>query len=98
MPQFYIFARLQYTGIGFTKQTTSYVFIWMVTGDVNTITGTVLGLIGISATTALGSVLIDNGKSSDSQSQFTALQAEQAALQTRINELNAKANATPPTA
>ena len=28
---------------------TSYVFIWMVTGDVNTITGTVLGLIGISA-------------------------------------------------
>jgi low affinity Fe/Cu permease len=77
---------------------TSYVFIWMVTGDVNTITVTVLGLIGISATTALGSVLIDNGKSSDAQSQFAALQAEQAALQTRINELNAKANATPPTA
>ena len=75
---------------------TSYVFIWMVTGDVNTITGTVLGLIGISATTALGSVLIDYGKSSDAQSQFTALQAEQAALQTRINELNA--NATPLTA
>jgi hypothetical protein len=77
---------------------TSYVFIWMVTGDVNTITNTVLGLMGISATTALGSVLIDNGKSSDAQSQFTALQAEQTALQTRINELNAKANATPPTA
>ena len=51
-----------------------------------------------SAPTALGSVLIDNGKSSDTQSQFTALQAEQAALQTRINELNPKANATPPTA
>jgi low affinity Fe/Cu permease len=77
---------------------TSYVFIWMVTGDVNTITSTVLGLMGISATTALGSMLIDNGKSSDAQNQFTALQAEQAALQTRINELSAKVNATPPTA
>jgi hypothetical protein len=37
----------------------SYVFIWMVTSEYGVLPGSVLGLIGISAATALGAVLID---------------------------------------
>jgi hypothetical protein len=37
----------------------SYVFIWMVTSEYRVLPGSVLGLIGISAATALGAVLID---------------------------------------
>lgn len=38
----------------------SYVFIWMVTSDYGVLPGSVLALIGISAATSLGAVLIDN--------------------------------------
>jgi hypothetical protein len=40
----------------------SYFFLWIVTGDQDTITASTLGLIGISATTALGAAVIDAGK------------------------------------
>lgn len=40
----------------------AYVFIWMVTEELDTITGSVLVLLGIGAGTALGSTLIDSGK------------------------------------
>lgn len=39
-----------------------YAVIWMVTGDLNTITESLLGLMGISSGTALGATLIDNQK------------------------------------
>jgi hypothetical protein len=43
----------------------SYLFIGMITGDFSTtITGTVLGLLGISAGTVMGSAFIDAGKAS----------------------------------
>src|ERR1700730_11505846 len=43
----------------------SYLFIGMITGDFNsTITTTVLGLIGISAGTAIGSAMVDASKTS----------------------------------
>jgi hypothetical protein len=43
----------------------SYLFIGMVTGDFSTtITGTVLGLLGISAGTVVGSAFVDAGKAS----------------------------------
>ncbi len=38
----------------------SYVFIWMVTSEYGVLPGSVLGLIGISAGTALGAVIIDS--------------------------------------
>lgn len=44
----------------------TYVFIWMVTGELDTITESILALIGIGAGTALGSALIDS--SADQQS------------------------------
>ena len=41
---------------------TSYFFLWIVTGDMNTLNTSVLALIGISAGTALGSAFVDAGK------------------------------------
>lgn len=38
---------------------TSYFFLWIVTGDMDTLNASVLGLIGISAGTALGSAIVD---------------------------------------
>lgn len=40
----------------------AYVFIWMLTEELDTITGSVLVLLSIGAGTALGSTLIDSGK------------------------------------
>lgn len=41
----------------------SFFFLWIITGDMDTLTDSVLGLIGISAGTALGSAFIDASKS-----------------------------------
>jgi len=40
----------------------SYFGVWMITGDKDTITSSVLTLIGISAATALGAAVVDAGK------------------------------------
>jgi hypothetical protein len=40
----------------------SYFFLWVVTGNMNTLNASVLGLIGISAGTALGSAFVDASK------------------------------------
>jgi hypothetical protein len=40
----------------------SYFFLWIVTGDMNTLNSSVLALIGISAGTALGSAFVDAAK------------------------------------
>jgi hypothetical protein len=40
----------------------SYFFLWIVTGDMDTLNASVLGLIGISAGTALGSAFVDAAK------------------------------------
>ena len=40
----------------------AYIFIWMITEELDTITGSVLVLLGIGSGTALGATLIDAGK------------------------------------
>jgi hypothetical protein len=40
----------------------AYMFIWLVTGELNTLTATVVGLMGISAATAVAGNTIDAGK------------------------------------
>jgi hypothetical protein len=40
----------------------AYVFIWLITEELDTITGSVLALLGIGSSTALGANLIDAGK------------------------------------
>lgn len=53
----YDLGRVQ-TAFWFLLVTTSYLCIWLITGDIDTVTPATLGLIGISAVTALGPRLI----------------------------------------
>ena len=72
----------------------SFVFIWIVTGAYDPLTGSVLALIGISASTALGGVVIDANKDAATDNVDDALKRERlkieadlAALRTTIGEL-----------
>ena len=58
----------------------SYVVIWLVTSALDTITPSLLGLMGISAGTALGEALIDSGKDTAQASQLRDLTAEKQSL------------------
>ncbi|MDX6406087.1 MAG: hypothetical protein QOH70_3542 [Blastocatellia bacterium] len=80
----------------------SYLVIWLVTDALDTITPSLLGLMGISAGTALGEALIDSGKETTNENQRRDLTAEKQsleqsipALQTQLDFLNAKAALTP---
>ena len=64
----------------------SYVAIWLVTDALDTITASLLALMGISAATALSEVLIDNGKDTSIQNQTRDLSAEKQALEQSISE------------
>jgi hypothetical protein len=71
----------------------SYTAIWLVTDALDTITPSLLGLLGISAGTALGEALIDSGKDESNDSQLQALVAEKQALEQSIPDLQAQLNA-----
>lgn len=54
----------------------AYLFIWLITSELDTITGSVLALLGIGSATALGANLIATGKSSaPAQTPATAKEA-----------------------
>jgi len=57
----YSLARTQ-MAVWFYLVFSAYVVIWLVTGDLNTVTQSLLGLMGISAGTALGGALLDTQK------------------------------------
>jgi hypothetical protein len=57
----YSLARFQ-LGFWFVLTVAAYLFLWMITGELDTITESVLALIGIGSGTALGASLIDAGK------------------------------------
>jgi hypothetical protein len=48
----------------------SYMFIWMVTRDLSILTTSVLGLMGISAATGLGSAIIDANKQQEKENKY----------------------------
>src|SRR5437764_5455619 len=80
----------------------SYTVIWLITDSLDTITPSLLGLMGISAGTALGEALIDSGKDKASSSQLQDLIAEKQSLeqgipefQSQVSAINAKAALTP---
>jgi len=75
---------------------TSFLFIWLITGAFDTITSTVLGLIGIGAGTALGAAAIDIGKTQGDKSTLQTLQAEQTTLTNDIKTLETQINSSPP--
>lgn len=68
---------------------TSFLLIWLITGEYDAITSSTLVLIGIGAGTALGADLVDSNKTSASDNQEMELRAEQATLDNRINEIKA---------
>jgi hypothetical protein len=57
----------------------AYVFLWLVLGDLDTITGSILTLMGIGSGTALGAAMIDSGKKAEEDQ----VEAEVAAAQTK---------------
>src|SRR6266404_2414458 len=71
----------------------SYVVIWLITDALDTITPSLLGLMGISAGTALGEALIDSGKLTARDEQLQSLTAEKQSLEQSIPELQSQVNA-----
>jgi hypothetical protein len=65
----------------------AYVYICLVTKVSEVPTGSVLALLGISATTGLAAVSLDKNKRSEAEIERTDLETEQEALETRIDEL-----------
>jgi hypothetical protein len=76
-----------------------YVMIWLISGDQDTITPSLLALMGISAATALGAVLIENTNGSASLSQAAAdrlaLQAAQQNAQQNVTAAQTAVAAAP---
>jgi cell division protein FtsB len=70
----------------------AYVYICVSTLQIHIPMGSVLGLLGISATTGLAAVAVDSRKHLSAKSQKAALLAEQAALNSRVKDLSS----TPP--
>jgi len=64
----------------------SYMAIWLITDALDTITPSLLALMGISAGTALGEALIDNGKDTARTNQVQDLTAERQAVEQSISQ------------
>jgi len=74
----------------------SYVAIWLITDALDTITASLLALMGISAGTALGEALIDNGKDTAVTNQLQEFTAEKQALEQGITQTQADLDAIDP--
>jgi len=76
----------------------AYLYIYLVTGNYDTLTSSVLALIGISAATGLGSMAIDSSQNGATEDKRNSLAGEQLSVQTRIAQLQADIQANPPPA
>lgn len=68
----------------------SYVTIWLITDTLDTITASLLALMGISAGTALGEALIDDGKDTARTNQVRDLTSEKQALDQTVTQLQSQ--------
>jgi hypothetical protein len=66
----------------------SFLFIYLITNDYNTITSQALVLIGIGTGTALGGAMIDASKRNTSNDELGTLLPEKARLQAEVGELD----------
>jgi hypothetical protein len=80
----------------------SFVYIWMLTHDLASLTPSVLALIGISAATGLASATVDSSKRSDQENLRRSLEekkkqdeADAERLRSEISTLNTTLNVTP---
>lgn len=71
----------------------SYTTIWLVTGALDTITSSLLALMGISAGTALGEALIDNGKDESKTNQTQDLKAQKVAVEQAVTDVQSQVDA-----
>jgi len=71
----------------------SYVAIWLITDALDTITSSLLALMGISAGTALGEALIDTGKDTTKTNQLQDLTAEKQALEQNVVQTQSQVDA-----
>lgn len=71
----------------------SYTAIWLITDALDTITPSLLALMGISAGTALGEALIDSGKNDAVDSQLQGLVAQKQSIEQSIPDLQAQLDA-----
>jgi len=65
----------------------SFIFLYLITGDYNTITEQALILIGIGTGTALGAAMIDANKSVAANQSVNELEPQEAGLQSEVAEL-----------
>ena len=72
----------------------SYMAIWLITSALDTITASLLALMGISAGTALGEAMIDNGKDTAKTNQFQDLTAEKQALEQGVAQTESQLDAS----
>jgi hypothetical protein len=68
----------------------SYLTIWLITNALDTITPSLLGLMGISAGTALSEALIDSGKDTTRDEQLRSLSSEKQSLEQSMPELQSQ--------
>jgi hypothetical protein len=68
----------------------SYLTIWLITDALDTITPSLLGLMGISAGTALSEALIDSGKDTTRGEQLRSLSSEKQSLEQGLPELQSQ--------
>jgi hypothetical protein len=75
-----------------------FIYIWLVTGDYNTLTAGVLGLIGISSTTGLAAISMDTSNKDEAAIVIQKLKKETATLIAQIKQLEVVLAQTPPNA
>lgn len=79
-PKTFSLARTQMT-FWFLLIVAAYGFIWLATGATDTITPSVLGLMGISAATGLAGVVVDSSKQTKADADLAQLKSQLASLQ-----------------
>lgn len=74
----------------------AYVFVWLITGDRDTIPPSLLGLMGISAVTAVAAVAISPGTTSRAETLRAGIEADLVSIEASRERINAAiATATP---
>jgi hypothetical protein len=67
----------------------AFLYVWLITGEYNTVTNSVLALMGISAGTGMAAALVDKQKGQEILTQRADLETQQTAVSARINDLTA---------
>jgi len=79
----------------FLLVSTSYMAIWLITGALDTITSSLLALMGISTGTALGEAMIDANNRQTRAEKVVTLTAQKQAIDQGLQELQSQPSADP---